>query len=104
MIKYRTYFLNKNNIVLYYSHIVSDESTRMHNLNTNNLLWFKIDIANNTYHIVDFSNLEYAANRDQSLLLRLGNKFYILSNGPYRRLATFVNFCTNLYIYNILLL
>jgi hypothetical protein len=85
MIKYRTYFLNKNNLVLYYSHIVSDESTKMHNLNAHTLLYFKIDIANNIYRIVDFSNLKYATNRDQSLLLRLGNKFYILSNGLYRR-------------------
>jgi hypothetical protein len=84
-IKYRTYYLNKNNVVLYYSHIVSDEIISMHNSNAHTLLWFKADIANNIYRIVDFSNLEYATNRGQSLLFRLENKFYILSNGLYRR-------------------
>ena len=84
-IKYRVYFLNKNNVLLYYSYIVSDEIISMHSLSAHTLLWLKVDITNNTFHIVDFSNLKYATNRSQSLLFRLRNRFYILSNELYRR-------------------
>jgi len=84
-IKYRIYFLNKNNVILYYNHIFSDEIISMHNSNAHTLLWFKADIANNVYRIADFSNLKYATNRNQSLLFRLRNKSYILSNELYKR-------------------
>jgi hypothetical protein len=84
-IKYRIYFLNKNNVILYYNHIFSDEIISMHNSNAHTLLWFKADIANNIYRVADFSKLKYATNRNKSLLFRLRNKFYILSNELYKR-------------------
>jgi len=81
---YRTYFRIRSNEILYYNNFFWEGDPRRYNGDKLRLFWFMKDILRDTYHPVEFSKLNYFTDKNNSLLFRLRDKFYILSNELYK--------------------
>jgi hypothetical protein len=81
---YRTYFRAINNDILYYNNIFGEGDPRTYDRNKHSLFWLIKDIARDIYHPVEFSELNYFTRVNKSLLFKLMDKFYIISNELYQ--------------------
>jgi len=81
---YRTYFRSRNNEILYYNNVFWEGDPRMYDRNKHSLFWLIADIARDIYHPVNFSELNYFTRVNKSLLFRLMDKFYVISNELYQ--------------------
>jgi len=83
-INYRTYIKTKNDVISYYNHFWSKKVYySRHEHNKNKLFWFMIDVARDIYQPIEISRLNYLTVKDKSLLVRLKDKFYVLSKELY---------------------
>jgi len=81
---YRTYFVTKNNEILYYNNVIWEGDPRSYKRDEHRLFWFVTDIVRNVYRPVEFSELNYFTEKNKTLLFRLMDKFYVISNKLYR--------------------
>ncbi len=83
-INYRTYIKTKNDVISYYNHFWGQKvHYSRHEPNKNKLFWFMIDVANDIYRPVEIPKLNYLTGRGGSFLIRLKDKFYVLSRELY---------------------
>jgi len=83
-IVHRTYFRIRDNEILYYNNFFWEGDPRRYNGDKLRLFWFMKDIIRDMYRPVEFSKLNYFTEKNKSLLFRLRDKFYILSNELYK--------------------
>ena len=83
-INYRTYIKTKNDVIWYYNHLWGQKVYySRHEPNKNKLFWFMIDVANNIYRPIEIPKLNYLTGKGGSFLIRLKDKFYVLSRELY---------------------
>ncbi len=77
---HRTYFRTKNDVILYYNHFFGKKVYySKYKVVRNKLFWFMMNVANDIYRPVEVPKLNYVTGNDQSLLVRLKDKFYVIS-------------------------
>jgi hypothetical protein len=82
--RHRTYFKTKNNVILYYKNVFGDKVFySKHERDKYKLFWFIIDVARDIYQPIEIPRLNYLTGKDRSLLVRLKDKFYVLSKELY---------------------
>ena len=82
-LRYKTYFMTKNNEILYYNCVFFKGDKYIENSNKHKLFLFTMDIERDVYRPIEFSKLNYYTGKNQSLLFKINNKFYIVSRGLY---------------------
>ena len=83
-LRHRTFFRTKNNVILYYNNFFGDkEFPSKIEYDKYNLFWFIIDVARDIYQPVEIPKLNYLTGKNRSLLVRLKDKFYVLSKELY---------------------
>ena len=83
-INYRTYIKTKNDVISYYNHFWGKKVYySRHEPNKNKLFWFTIDVANDIYRPIEIPKLNYLTGKGGSFLIRLKDKFYVLSRELY---------------------
>ena len=84
MLRHRTYFINKNNVILYHNHVFSLKGDNNLGPDQHKLFWFMVDIRRNIYLAIEFSKINYFTFKNASLLIGLKNKFYLVSRDLYK--------------------
>ena len=82
-LRYKTYFMTKNNEILYYNCVFFNGDTYIYNSDKHRLFLFAMDIERDIYRPIEFSKLNYYTGKNKSLLFKLKDKFYIVSRGLY---------------------
>ena len=83
-LRYRTCFRTKNSVILYYNNVFGDKAFHAkREYDKYNLFWFIIDVTRDIYQPVEIPRLNYLTGKDTSLLVRLKDKFYVLSKELY---------------------
>jgi len=82
-LRYKTYFTTKNNKIFYYNCVLFKGDNYIENSDKHRLFLFAMDIERDVYRPVEFSKLNYYTGKNQSLLFKLKDKFYIVSRGLY---------------------
>ena len=83
-INYRTYIKTKNDLISYYNHFWGKKVYySRHEPNKNKLFWFIIDVANDIYRPIEINKINYLTGKEGSFLIRLRDKFYVLSRELY---------------------
>jgi hypothetical protein len=82
-LRYKTYFMTKNNKIFYYNCVFFKGDKYVENSDKHKLFLFEMDIERDVYRPIEFSKLNYYTGKNQSLLFRLKDKFYIISRGLY---------------------
>ena len=83
-LSYRTYFRTKNDALLYYNHAFADIAWyNRYERDKYKLFWFMLDVVNDTYLPIEIPKLNYITAKDKSLLVKLKDRFYVLSRELY---------------------
>lgn len=83
-IRHRMCFRTKNSVILYYNNVFGYKAFHAkREYDKYNLFWFIIDVTRNIYQPVEIPRLNYLTGKDKSLLVRLEDKFYVLSKELY---------------------